>query len=378
MHLNVAAALIVNDKGEVLCVKRGASKFVSTAFRWEFPGGKIDANETPAQAAVREIQEELSMEVSPLADGPVVNHQYDEFSITLHAILCTPLSKSPPILNEHIDACWLPADALWSLDFAAADQPILQWLRERTFGVHLRTKTFGRRATFLNVCTSTNDILLEQAEAGAKEGTLVISETQQAGRGRMGRQWLSEPGQALLFSLLVRPQLPVDEAANITLVAGLAVTLAFRDKGVPAGLKWPNDVLLNDKKLCGILCEAQTSAHGLEGIIIGIGINTGIVPEAMAHRAIAPQQHFDRLALLAHVLKTFEDLYHRWQTGGLKALQVELNACDAKKGKPITIKCSDQPLEGIALGIRDDGALLIQRPTGQEETIYCGEILQWE
>ena len=87
MHLNVAAAMIVNDAGAVLCVRRGASKFASTAHRWEFPGGKIEPGETPAQAAVREIREELGMDIRPLADGPTVEHAYPEFSISLHGVL---------------------------------------------------------------------------------------------------------------------------------------------------------------------------------------------------------------------------------------------------------------------------------------------------
>lgn len=379
MHLNVAAALIVNDRGEVLCVKRGASKFASTAFRWEFPGGKIDCNETPAQAAVREIREELSMDVQALADAPVVHHTYDEFSITLHGILCSPTSSTSFVLHEHIDACWLPADKLWSLEFAAADLPLLTWLQERTFGSYLRTNVFGRQVTFLNTCTSTNDILLTQAEAGAKEGTLVVSECQSAGRGRLGRQWLSEPGQALLFSFLVRPTLPPDEAATVTLVAGLAVTLALREMDLPVGLKWPNDVLLEEKKLCGILCEAQSSIHGIEGIIIGIGINIGAVPEAVAYRAIAPtQKKIDRLKLLAQILKTFEDLYLRWTKEGLRALRKELDSCDAKRDKTITIKLSETPTTGIARGIREDGALLVEFPTGEQTALHCGEILQWD
>jgi BirA family biotin operon repressor/biotin-[acetyl-CoA-carboxylase] ligase len=360
-------------------VKRGASKFASTAFRWEFPGGKIDLGETPAQAAIREIKEELCLSVRALADGPIVDHLYPEFSITLHAILCTPISpEDMPQLQEHIDSCWLPADHLWSLDFAAADRPILAWLRERTFGSYLRTNIFGRSVTFLEHCSSTNDLLLARAEAGACEGTLIVSEYQNAGRGRMGRTWLSEPGQGLLFSFLVRPTLPPDEAATVTLVAGLAVTLALREWKIPAGLKWPNDVLLEEKKLCGILCEAQSSTKGIEGIVIGVGINTGCVPDAVAYRATSPTQTFDRLKLLAHILSVFENLYTRWLKGGLKSLRAELDACDVKRGKLISIKLSETPTEGIAMGIDDHGALLMLQANGEITAFHCGEILQWD
>ncbi len=379
MHLEVVAAVIVNDAGAVLCVKRGASKFASTANRWEFPGGKLEAGETPAQAAVREIEEELSLQVRAVADGPTVEHTYPEFSITLHSVLCTlegPVSAL--VLHEHIDAAWTTPDALWQHDFAAADMPLLLWLRERFFGAKLRTQTFGRASTFLSECASTNDECLRRAEAGAPEGTLVVAETQTAGRGRLGREWLSEPGQGLLFSFLARPALPPEVMVTLPLVAGCAVTMALRDQGFEAGLKWPNDVLIGERKVCGILCEAQTSSKGIEGIVVGVGINVGAVPEAVAYRAIGLDHRLDRMELLAQILKCFEGLYQRWTKGGLTALRAELDALDAKVGKTIKVRLSDEPTEGIARGIRDDGALLLEHPNGEVEALFCGEIAQWD
>lgn len=378
MHLTVAAALILNEAGEVLCVKRGASKFQSTAFKWEFPGGKLETGETPAQAAVREIEEELGITVEAIADAPTVEHVYPEFSITLHGVLCVQADEKVPQLSEHIEQCWCAPDALWKLDFAEADVPLLAYLREKAFGAVLKTKCFGRYPHFLAACASTNDELLKLAEAGAPEGTIVISEMQSAGRGRLGRSWLAEPGQGLLFSLLVRPSLPPEIAVTLPLVAGLAVTLALREIGCEAGLKWPNDVLIGDRKVCGILCEAQTSARGLEGIIIGIGINTGAVPEAVAYRATQIPGNIDRLVLLAQVLKHFERLHERWTQQGLAALRSELDACDCKVGLPITVKLSDTPTEGISRGIREDGALLLETADGTLTPIVCGEIVQWD
>lgn len=378
MHLNVAAAMIVDDTGAVLCVRRGASRFASTAHKWEFPGGKIEPGETPAQAAVREIREELGMEVRALADGPVSEHAYPEFSITLHGVLCAAVEGSPaPTLREHVEADWCRPDALWRHAFAAADAPLLLWLRERFFGARLRTETFGRFPVFLDACASTNDVALRRAEAGVPEGTLVVAEAQTAGRGRLGRAWLSEPGQGLLFSLLARPALPPETAATLPLVAGLAVALALRGLGFAAGLKWPNDVLLGERKVCGILCEAQTSARGLEGIVVGIGINVGAVPEAVAHRAAGLGGRLDRLDLLARVCAAFEGLYRRWLQGGLPALRTELDTLDCKRGRPIAVRPAGDTLEGVARGIRDDGALLLETPSGVE-AILCGEIAQWD
>ena len=378
MHLHVAAALIFNNAGEVFCVKRGASKFQSTAFKWEFPGGKIEQDETPAQAVVREIKEELGIAVETVADAPCVEHAYPEFSLTLHGFICVQTNKAAPTLHEHIDHCWCAPDQLWKLDFAEADLPLLNYLREKAFGSYLQTDCFGRFSHFHASCTSTNDLLLRLAEANAPEGTLVVSEVQTAGRGRLGRNWLSEPGQGLLFSLLIRPQLPPEIAITSPLVAGLAVTLVLREMGNNAGLKWPNDVLIGERKVCGILCEAHTSAQGIEGIIIGVGLNTGEVPEAVAYRATRISGEIDRLVLLAKILKQFEALYARWLKQGLKALREELAACDCKRDLPITVKLSDTPTSGIARGIREDGALLLELEDGTITPIVCGEIIQWD
>lgn len=377
MRLNVAAAMIVNAAGEVYCVRRGESRFASTAHKWEFPGGKIEPGETPAQAAEREVREELGIQVCARADGPTVEHVYPEFAITLHGILCT-LEAGSPELREHEKAVWLAPDALWQLDFAAADRALVAWLKERAFGAKLRTARFGRAVHMIEECASTNDVLLALAEAGAGEGELVVAERQTAGRGRLGRSWQSEPGQGLLFSLLARPRLPAETAATLPLVAGVAMAQALRAQGFTnAGLKWPNDILLNERKVCGILCEAQTSAKGIEGIVVGVGVNVGHAPEELAHRAVGLAGAVDRLELLAHFCEVFEGAYDRWTTGGLGALRGELDALDCKRGKTITVKPGREVLTGVARGIRDDGALLLETPEGVVP-LLCGEIAQWD
>ena len=162
---NVAAALIVNEAGEVLCTLRGASKHASVAHKWEFPGGKIEPGETAEQAAVREVQEELGLAIEPLGAGCTVEHAYPEFTVRLNGVLCAA-KGSTWTLREHLDARWVAPDRLEELDFAAADTAILLWLKERFFGSCLRTERFGRYPTFLAECTSTNDEALRLAEAG--------------------------------------------------------------------------------------------------------------------------------------------------------------------------------------------------------------------
>ena len=121
--LNVAAALILAPDGAVLCVRRGASRYASTAHKWEFPGGKIEPGETPAQAAVREVREELGLTIEALAETAIVRHAYPEFNLTLHGVLCAPVGGGAPTptLREHTAFAWTLPDQLWRHDFAAAD-----------------------------------------------------------------------------------------------------------------------------------------------------------------------------------------------------------------------------------------------------------------
>ncbi len=376
MHLEVVAGMILRDTGEVLCVKRGASKFASTAWKWEFPGGKIEPGETPEQALVRELKEELDMEVTPLALAHIVDHTYPEFSIRLHGFLCTA-KEAEPTLKEHVAYQWVKADDLGQLDFAAADTPLLDALRERTYGTHLRTRVIGQDIRFIGATTSTNDDLLQLAESGAPEGTLIVAETQTKGRGRLGRTWLDTPGCALLFSLLVRPQVSPEILVTIPLLCGVSMALAIEKvTGITTGLKWPNDLLIGEHKVCGILCEAQTSAKGIEGIIIGIGVNTSLVPESVAYRATSIGERVDRIQLLATFCNIFESLYAQWQETGLTALRAELDRLDCKINTPITIR-QNELLSGISRGIAEDGALLLEQADGTLLPITCGEILQW-
>ena len=134
-HLIVAAALIVNEAGEVLCVLRGDSRYASTAHKWEFPGGKLEPGETAEQAAVREVREELGLEVQALALVGRSTFTYPEFSITLDGVLCVCVSGELE-LREHREARWVRPDRLEELDFAAADEPLLRALQERWQALH--------------------------------------------------------------------------------------------------------------------------------------------------------------------------------------------------------------------------------------------------
>ncbi|MDD5707688.1 MAG: biotin--[acetyl-CoA-carboxylase] ligase, partial [Kiritimatiellae bacterium] len=138
----------------------------------------------------------------------------------------------------------------------------------------LRTRTLGRELHYLTVTSSTNRDLTRLAEAGAPEGTVVVAECQQAGRGRMTRGWFSPPGGGLYFSVLLRPEIEPARATSLPLIVGLAVarTVERCVPGLRAEVKWPNDILVEGRKICGILCELQAESDRIHHIVAGIGI----------------------------------------------------------------------------------------------------------
>jgi BirA family biotin operon repressor/biotin-[acetyl-CoA-carboxylase] ligase len=225
---------------------------------------------------------------------------------------------------------------------------------------------------------STNADLLARALRGEPEGTVLATEHQQAGRGRMGRTWTTPPRAALTFSLLVRPaQVPAARRGWLPLLTGVAVTEAITSlTGVPAKLKWPNDVLASTGKLVGILAEAAADA-----IVVGIGVNVSTEPGELPERgpgalpatslliAGAPAEALDRGPLLLAILAAFEDWYLAWrqangdpEASGLRARYTELSGTI---GRHVRAELpGGQALSGPAVGVDADGRLLVGSSAG--------------
>ncbi len=210
---------------------------------------------------------------------------------------------------------------------------------------------------------STNDEALRAARAGAPEGSLFVADHQSRGRGRRGRSWRSEPGEGLLFSLLLRPAEHAP-GPSLTLAAGLAVRAAVAAR-VPlaAQLKWPNDVLVGGRKLAGILCEALS---GLSAVVVGVGLNVTGQPlqgplalsptclEALGARG----EQLAREPLLADITAELERRLHAFFSRGLTSLREEFHAHDALRGRRVIVD-SEPPLIGQARGIDEQGRLIV-------------------
>lgn len=233
----------------------------------------------------------------------------------------------------------------------------------------------------LAVVGSTNDRLKQRARAGAPEWSLVLADRQTAGRGRQGHSWASPSGN-LYLSVLLRPSLPASCWGVLPLAAGLAVCEAALELGVAAELKWPNDVLVEGRKLAGILVEAVSGATGMESAVVGIGVNVLTVPEelppALAGRvtSLAAERGgaVDVLEFAAVVLTRLTVCYDALAREGSAAIvQRWRQRAAAWWGSVVEVQSAGETRRGIARGVDERGALLLEDASGRIQALLSGE-----
>ena len=232
---------------------------------------------------------------------------------------------------------------------------------------HLKGR-FGRPYTYVESCESTQHLL--DGAAGGRRGR---ARPQTAGRGRYGRDWEAPPGTALLCSIALHPP-PDRNAPELTLVGAIAAAEAVEDAtGLAAQIKWPNDVMLNRRKVCGVLGELR------DGVVtLGIGLNVNQTREQLPSDAHTPAaslrtitgQTYDRAALLGSLLFRLERLYDQWRHGGLDEVYVEIGPRDFLRGRPVTVDGKS----GIATGINCDGRLELDIGHGERVLVEAGEV----
>jgi BirA family biotin operon repressor/biotin-[acetyl-CoA-carboxylase] ligase len=224
---------------------------------------------------------------------------------------------------------------------------------------------------------STNDDAFAAAKAGAPHGSVFVADTQRSGRGRRGSTWTSPAGENLTFSVLLRPALPAERISAIALVAGLAARAAAAVRVSSAvAIKWPNDVLVGDKKLAGVLVESRLSGAEVEAVVVGVGMNVSMteLPAEIAQIATSLALLGDpapsREALLADVLAGFEKRFEAFAQNGLSSLLPELRQNDALLGKLLQVG----DVRGEGAGIGAGGALLIRDAAGIVHEITSGTV----
>ncbi len=231
---------------------------------------------------------------------------------------------------------------------------------------------------------STNSIAANMASGGASCGTCVIAETQTSGRGRQGRLWYSPPG-GLWLSLVLRPRIQSQDVAWMSLIAGVAVASAIRDTfRLPAVVKWPNDVLVSGKKVCGILPETRFIGDKMDFAVVGIGVNVAIrtdllplqVRETCGTLVSPDHPHASeaREALTVSILDNFSLLYKQFLSEGfLEILQKVREYCDML-GREVTVLRLGTPIQGIAVDIDSDARLIIRTKSGENVHVVSGEV----
>lgn len=226
---------------------------------------------------------------------------------------------------------------------------------------------------------STNLRLKTLAERGAEEGTVVITGRQTAGRGRLGRIFESPKG-GLYLSMLLRPSCALEQVSNISALAAVAVCRAIREEtGLQPGIKWPNDIVLNGRKLCGILVESSSEGAGCR-LVVGIGINVNTAREAFPEelRAIACSvltetgRETDNRKLSRQLVKELDALYAVWKEDSLFFLD-EYRALCVNCGREVLV-IRDENRSALALAVNDDCSLRVRYPDGREEDIRFGEV----
>ncbi|MCX6121739.1 MAG: biotin--[acetyl-CoA-carboxylase] ligase [Ignavibacteriales bacterium] len=244
----------------------------------------------------------------------------------------------------------------------------------------LSTKIFGRKLFVYDSIDSTNACAKTLANRGAEEGTVVIADHQTAGRGRFGRTWNAESGSSLLFSVIVRPTFSTDKIGLLPFFAAAGIALAVETvTGLQCECKWPNDVLLNKRKCCGILMESNLQKNNLDYVIIGIGLNVNQKKflDDLDGKATSLSNEcgneFDRRSVFCQIMSWLESLYYNVSRGNFNNVLMEWKARATLFGKRITLAQATAVIEGTAINLAPDGGLVVETKTGRH-VFYAGEV----
>ena len=248
---------------------------------------------------------------------------------------------------------------------------------------NLKTQVMGKTVFFLTEINSTNLWAKSLARSGAPEGTVTIAETQSSSRGRLGKRWHSPLG-GLWFSVVLRPKIRASRVSQLTLTATLSVMQALHDLySLEAEAKWPNDVLVKGRKICGILGEANSQADDVSFVIMGIGLNANFqvdkaLPESVAASATSLETEMRHKVgleqLLARLLERFEANYYIYVLRGFSHIVVEWKRHANFLGREIVVIDQDRTFRGVAEDIDENGALLLRLKDGTLRSFVTADV----
>jgi len=247
----------------------------------------------------------------------------------------------------------------------------------------LKTESMGRVIHYFETLDSTNLTAYQLALGGAKEGEVVIAESQRKGRGRLGRAWYSPAFLNVYLSVILRPPIPLQQAPLMTLVAAVATADAIEGfSGLKPQIKWPNDILIHHRKVAGLLSELHSEADRVHFIILGVGVNLNLqreaMPEELGTNATSLRDEMgeviSRKSFLGSLLFELETWYKLFLRDGGKAIIQAWSERSRIEGKPIRVASFGETLEGIAVGLDSDGALLVKEPGGHLRRVVAGDM----
>jgi len=249
----------------------------------------------------------------------------------------------------------------------------------------LQTRLFGKNIQYWAEVDSTNAALARLTKEGCEEGTVVLADAQSAGRGRLGKAWISPPGVNLHLSVLLKPQIKIGDVRFLTLIGSLAIADALDAQGVKSQVKWPNDVLVTDKKIAGVLADLQLHNGQIDYLILGMGVNLNIdrptidrfFGEAAAGATSlyeALGRSVDRNAFAAQLLGSLEQRYFAFLEQG-KAIVLEQWRSRSFLGRRVSVREEDMHVDGIALDLDDEGCLVVALDDGSSVRVREGEVV---
>lgn len=247
----------------------------------------------------------------------------------------------------------------------------------------LQTKRFGQSILFCQEVGSTNEWAKELAAFGAAEGTVAVAETQTAGHGRLGREW-SSPNGGLWFSIILRPKLIAREALKLVFMASLAVASVLQKLyGLRVETKWPNDVMIEGRKICGILAEMNTTNEVVNYVIVGIGVNANFevengFPPELAKTATSLKAEVGKEVNLEELFRTLieelEGAYDLLNEKGFASILAEWKKHAVFLGSDVEVRVGTETWRGVAVDVDDDGSLIIRLEDGKVKHVYDGDV----
>ncbi|ADU30164.1 biotin--[acetyl-CoA-carboxylase] ligase [Evansella cellulosilytica] len=254
-------------------------------------------------------------------------------------------------------------------------------VNEHAIRSRLEVDAIFQNIIYEDTVTSTQQVAYKLLGEGAPHGTLIVANEQTSGRGRLGREWYSPANTGIWMSLIMRPNIEMQQTPQLTLVAAVALARAIKEAtNYDVQIKWPNDLIFNGKKIAGILTEMQSDPDRVKSVIIGIGINVNqqTFPESIANIAsslsLETRETFHRVAIIEHFLREFQWLYHTYLEKGFSFIKPLWEARAISIGEEILAKTANGELKGVAEGISDEGVLLLKDSEGNSHRIYSADI----